>query len=82
MYMLGIFAYRQIRRRSSSVGRISRSPAKVQYGVIRPGSITHDTIQQSFIEYYTKYRRQHVGTMLIEYKKHHATILTHIIQVF
>ena len=55
---------------------------KVQYGVIRPGSITHDTIQQNFIEYYTKYKRQRVGSVLMGYDKHHATILTHIVQVF
>ena len=58
-----------------------RSPARIQYGVIRSGSITHEGIHQNFKEYFTKYKRQY-GSFLMKYKNQHATILTHIIQVF
>uniref|UniRef100_A0A1X7TIS4 Uncharacterized protein n=1 Tax=Amphimedon queenslandica TaxID=400682 RepID=A0A1X7TIS4_AMPQE len=71
---------RSIRRRSSSVDGRRMLPKKPQYGVIHPGSITHDTIQQQFIEYYTKHKRQY-GSQLNKYGKQNATTLCHIIQI-
>ena len=70
-----------MRRRSLSVDGRRRLPKKPQYGVIYPGSVTHDTIHQQFIEYYTKHKRQY-GSLLNEYNGKYATILCHIIQVF